>query len=309
LNDVIFHHYPQSPVSEKVRVVFGIKDLRWYSVEVPRVPPKPDLMPLTGGYRRTPVMQIGADIYCDSQCIIRELERRFPEPTLYPDGADGLAWGLSRWTDGPLFDNAVGAVLGAAHADLPADFANDRARLYFGPRHDLASLGADLPHLLAQLRGQFAWADQHLAAGRSFMLGDDPGLPDAQLYYLVWFLRGRFSGGPALLDPFTHLCAWEKRVAALGQGESTTLSSAEALLIASDALPATARHDDPGDPQGLKLGMKAAITPDVDGGDPPVEGEILSVDMHTIALLRREPAVGSVAVHFPRVGYRVKVIT
>jgi hypothetical protein len=31
-------------------------------------------------------MQIGADIYCDSQCIIRELQRRFPEPTLSAAG-------------------------------------------------------------------------------------------------------------------------------------------------------------------------------------------------------------------------------
>jgi Glutathione S-transferase, N-terminal domain len=40
--------------------------------------PKPDLTALTGGYRKTPVLQIGADIYCDSQLIMRELERRYP---------------------------------------------------------------------------------------------------------------------------------------------------------------------------------------------------------------------------------------
>ncbi len=67
--DVILHHYPQSPVSEKVRIAFGMKDLAWHSVEIPRLPPKPDLMPLTGGYRMTPVMQVGADVFCDSLCI------------------------------------------------------------------------------------------------------------------------------------------------------------------------------------------------------------------------------------------------
>jgi len=75
---VIFHAYPQSPVAEKVRIVSGIKGLAWRSVEIPRLPPKPMLTALTGGYRRTPVMQIGPDLYCDSQCIIRELERRPP---------------------------------------------------------------------------------------------------------------------------------------------------------------------------------------------------------------------------------------
>ena len=77
-DQIILHNYPQSPVAEKVRVALGIKGLVWHSIEIPRLPPKPLLLPLTGGYRRTPVMQIGADIYCDSQCIINELEQRFP---------------------------------------------------------------------------------------------------------------------------------------------------------------------------------------------------------------------------------------
>jgi len=93
MSEIILHNYPQSPVAEKVRVSFGIKGLSWRSVEIPRIPPKPLLMPLTGGYRRTPVMQIGADVYCDSQCIMREIERRHPQPTFFPGGAQGMAWG------------------------------------------------------------------------------------------------------------------------------------------------------------------------------------------------------------------------
>ena len=88
---VVLHHFEKSPFSEKVRVVFGIKQLAWSSVLIPRIMPRPDLMPMTGGYRRTPVLQIGADVYCDTQIIIRELERRFPLPTLFPDASDGLA--------------------------------------------------------------------------------------------------------------------------------------------------------------------------------------------------------------------------
>ena len=59
----IFHHYPQSPIAEKIRMTFGIMGLEWYSVQIPRIPPKPLLTPLTGGYRRTPVLQVGADIF------------------------------------------------------------------------------------------------------------------------------------------------------------------------------------------------------------------------------------------------------
>ena len=68
--------------------------------------PKPNLTALTGGYRKTPVLQIGADIYCDSQLIMRELERRHPTPSFYPAGrgaADALAW----WAEKTTFSPAV----------------------------------------------------------------------------------------------------------------------------------------------------------------------------------------------------------
>jgi hypothetical protein len=60
--DLILHHYDEAPFAEKIRLVFGIKGLSWQSVIIPAALPKPDLMPLTGGYRRTPVLQIGADV-------------------------------------------------------------------------------------------------------------------------------------------------------------------------------------------------------------------------------------------------------
>ena len=118
MTDLILHQYPQSPVAEKVRVGFGIKNLHWSSVEIPRIPPKPDLIPLTGGYRRTPVMQIGADIYCDSQCILRELEKRYPQPGYYPANehhySGGLPWGFARWTDDRMFAQTIKLVLAGA---------------------------------------------------------------------------------------------------------------------------------------------------------------------------------------------------
>ena len=71
MTDIILHHYDTSPYSEKVRTGLGLKGLAWASVELPVIMPKPNLTALTGGYRKTPVLQIGADIYCDSQLIMR----------------------------------------------------------------------------------------------------------------------------------------------------------------------------------------------------------------------------------------------
>ncbi len=307
MSEIILHHYPQSPVSEKVRIVLGMKRLAWRSVIIPRLPPKPDLMSLTGGYRKTPVMQIGADIYCDSQCIIRELERRFPEPTLYPDGAAGLVWGVSRWTDGPLLTLVISLVLGAQADELPKDFAEDRGRLYFGPDYDLQALKQQLPHTLAQLRAQLQWMEQRLCTGRDFMLGTAPGLPDALCYYLVWFIRGRYAGGPALLDQFPKLLEWERRVGAIGHGRPTDMTAIDALAMARASSSETAVQADADDPEGLTPGLDVGIVPDDVSGGARVKGEIVSVCAQTIAIRRVDERVGEVVVHFPRVGYRVLV--
>ena len=304
--EVILHHYPQSPVSEKVRVALGIKGLDWRSVTIPRLPPKPELTPLTGGFRLTPVMQIGADVYCDSQCILRELERRFPEPSLLPGGADGIVWGVSRWTDGALFTNVVALVFIDAGEAMPAEFWADRGMLYFGADFDQDAIRARLPEILASLRAQLGWMEARAATGRTFMLGDKPGLPDALCYYLVWFIRGRYSEGAEFLSQFPKLCAWEKRVAALGHGNPSNMSAAEALEIARDAKPATPEAVDPGDPLGLAPGDTVQVRPEGMDGVPAVTGTLRFLDPQTVVLDRDDEQVGQVSVHFPRVGYRIR---
>jgi len=73
---VILHHYPLSPYSEKARLAMGLKGLSWHSVEIPVWTPRPKLTPMTGGYRRTPILQIGADFYCDTLLILAVLDKQ-----------------------------------------------------------------------------------------------------------------------------------------------------------------------------------------------------------------------------------------
>lgn len=300
MSDIILHHYPQSPVAEKVRVVLGIKGLTWNSVLIPRLPPKPELLPLTGGYRRTPVMQIGADVYCDSLCIIRALEQRFPNPSLFPDQSPEFVWGLSRWIDGPLFMHAITVVLGAAE-QLPAEFAADRGRLYFGRAFDLGKLQAAVEYSLSQLQLQLAWFERQLADHRAFLAGSKPGLIDALAYYLVWFIRGRYSAGAEFIDQFEHLSAWEQGMLALGHGESQELDAQAALMIARDAQPLDSDFESA--TSSLTLGTQVSIVPEGDGGDPQVSGKIVGLGADTVSIARWASEVDDVVVHFPRVGY------
>jgi len=306
MSGIILHHYAPSPVSEKVRVVLGMKGLDWQSVIIPRLPPKPNLMPLTGGYRQTPVMQIGADIFCDTQCIIREIERRHPEPTLFPGGAHGMAWGVGQWTDGALFQNVTAVALVEMAKKMPPEFVTefmaDRVPLYFGPDFDLETLKSQATENLAAVRTQFGWMNERLSA-RNFMLGAEPGLPDALAYYLVWFLKDRMPDDTDFFDQFENLMAWADRVKSIGHGNPSDLSDLAALDIARGTEPVTKTKADPGDPLGLAPGDQVSVSPQ--NASATIAGEIVALSADEIALHRKDPDVGNICVHFPRIGYLV----
>jgi len=305
LSDLILHHYPPSPVSEKVRVALGMKKLSWQSVEIPRVPPKPKLMPLTGGFRLTPVMQIGADIYCDSQCILRELERRFPQPTLFPGGDRGPAWGVGRWLDGEAFSTVLALVFAEDISGAPEGFVEDRFALYFSAGSTKESLEAQIPENLALLRSQFGWVDEMLS-GTPFVSGDAPGVSDAYVYYLVWFLRGRFSGGPGFLQEFNNIQAWEKRIQDIGHGTVSEFTADDALDVARRSTPASGNGVDMLDPLNLERDTRVAISSKQSPDE--VVGNLISLSANEVTVLRETSKTGRVAVHFPRVGYHIRKV-
>jgi glutathione S-transferase len=308
MSEFIVHHYPQSPVSEKVRLAMGLKKLSWRLVEQSRLPDRPELFAMTGGYRRVPVLQIGADIYCDTQCIFRELERRVPSPTFFPNKETGLPFAISRWTDGAMFELAMRVSFAPIADSLPPALVADRTRLYLGPDGDFKREVADLPHTLAQLRAQLGWLEERLSSGSAFLFGDQAGLADLLAWFIVWFMRGRNARADELLSEFPLLGAWEIRMKSIGYGTSSPMTPREALEVAKLAEPASLVKADSRDPQGLKLGMKVAISPLSDSGEDPVEGVVRSFDRDNIALDHSHPACGNVAVHFPRVGYRVTAL-
>lgn len=303
--DIILHHYPPSPFSEKVRTGLGLKGLAWQSVAQNRLPDRPELFAMTGGYRRIPVMQIGADIYCDTQCILTELDHRFPEPGFFPDGK-AIAQGVARWVDVCLFPHAVRIAVAPLAAELPAEFLADRARLYLGPDGDFAREAADLPHHLAQFRAQLGWLDQQLS-GHRWLLGDQPGMADLAAWYVVWVVAERYRDAMTLFGAFPALSAWMARMRAIGHGHSTPISPAEALEVAAHSEPTSGTESDPGDSQGLTPGTPVTVVPATDSGDPEVAGRVRMVTTDRIVLDHANERCGRVAIHFPRAGYRVTV--
>jgi glutathione S-transferase len=302
MTDIILHHYDTSPYAEKVRTGLGLKGLAWASVELPQIMPKPNLTALTGGYRKTPVLQIGADIYCDSQLIMRELERRHPTPSFYPAGrgaADALAW----WAEKTMFLPAVSIAFAKRPEVLPKGFLEDRAK-FSGRNIDPVVMLAAVPNQLDQLRAHFDWLDQTLADGRSFLQGRAVGLSDLAAYHPVWYLRQNFGSAAAPLDGFPRLLSWAERVAAIGHGRRSPMTSEQALDVARTATSIAKASTDAKDPIGRKAGQVVSVTPD-DTGRDPVIGELVMSGIHEIVIRRSDPAIGEVCVHFPRAGFVV----
>jgi glutathione S-transferase len=304
MHEIILHHYPASPFSEKVRLTLGLKGLSWRAVEQPNIMPKPDLLPLTGAYRKIPVMQIGADVYCDSQCIVRELERRHPQPTVHPNG-EAASWAFAFWSDRVFFQATVAVVFGQMGDLVPKEFIEDRTKLIgSGARFDPAQMKAAVPLMKESLRAQLAWLDSSLSDGRPFLLGAAPGLADFTAYHSIWFLQSYYPPAGDVLAPHAKIGGWLARVKAIGHGSMKPMEPKEALAVARAATPDTTPAADPGEPNGWKPGDRVLVMPD-DYGRDPVAGELVRSSANEIALKRSAPEVGEVVVHFPRAGFLV----
>jgi glutathione S-transferase len=304
MSEIILHHYPASPFTEKVRLALGAKGLSWRAIEQPSIMPKPELTPLTGGYRKIPVMQIGADVYCDSQCILRELERRHPNPTLFPDGSVATGWAFAFWADRVFFQAAVAVIFGQMADQVPKEFIDDRSAMMGGQKFDTGAMKAAVPLMKESLRAQLSWIDEQLADGRAFLLGAKPGLADFATYHTIWFLQTYHPPAGELLAPHARVAAWCARVKAIGHGRSTPMEKKEALEIARTSKSETTPQVDPGEPNGLKPGDRVFVMAD-DYGRDRIAGELVRSSAQEIAIRRSDPLVDEVVVHFPRAGFMV----
>lgn len=307
--DIILHHYPISPFSEKIRLILGYKKLAWKSVVIPTIMPKPDVIALTGGYRRTPFMQIGADIYCDSALIADVLERISPQPTLYPAETEGMARMLAQWADATLFwtviayvfqPSAVPYLLGNVTPEQMKAFSVDRAAMRGNaPRMSLAEASGALTEYLRRMENM-------LAGGKPYLLGQQPGIADFSVYHCLWFVQ-KAEPVAHILDTAPALKAWLARMAQFGHHQSERLASEEAVAIARastpeacDGMPLFNTHD-------VSLGQRVTITP-TDYALDPVEGELVLSTASRFAVRREDPRAGVVHVHFPRIGFHLKKV-
>ena len=303
--ELILHHYDISPYAEKIRLCFGLKGLAWRSVVVPMVLPKPDLMPLTGGFRRTPVLQIGADIYCDTLRIAMELDRRRPEPPLLAEEGNGFDAILATWAERVLMWPTARYVTGMNRDTLSEPFFRDRSEMRGHPTPTMDQIAAGLPHQEGQLHLMLGWVDDLLGDNRLYPAGRTPRLADFALYQRLWWLKALAGKAADALSGYPRIRDWMARIAAIGHGERSELSSRAALRVAFDSTPDAAPLE--GSSEGFHPGSRIRVATE-DFARDPVEGEVVYVTRDAIALRREDTEVGRVHVHFPRLGYEITLV-
>ncbi len=305
--DVILHHYPTSPFGEKVRLMLGYKKLAWKSVIIPMIMPKPDVVALTGGYRKTPILQMGADIYCDTALIADVLERLQPEATFYPEPHKGIHRTLAQWADTTLFWTAMaynfqpaGAaqVFAAAPPEAAKAFAADRQAMRGGAaRMPAADAMVAYKSYLRRL--------SDMLDDSPFLLGAAPGIADFAAYHPLWFTRTRTPALVGILNATPAVLAWMDRMAAIGHGEFGKFSALDAIATAAAATPAPLHDDIFQDDHGIALGSRVTISSESFGVEP-TEGELVAATRMHMTLRRSDERAGEVHVHFPRIGYQLK---
>ena len=308
MHELILHHYPTSPFAEKARLLLGFKQLSWRSVMIPPVMPKPDLTALTGGYRKTPVLQVGADIYCDTALIARRLEAEKATPALFPEAQAFNVATFAQWADSVVFQHAVSLVfapesMALRFAKVPPEFAKafaaDRAALFSGgtaSRLPLEQARHQWPVIMGRLQ-------QQLQSGGDFLFGE-ASIADIALAHSLWFLRGTPVTAP-LVDDYPEAAAWLARVLGFGHGSQREMSSEQAIAVARAATPAALPEEAVVDPNGVQPGQTVSIAA-VDYGVDPVVGELLFAGREELILRREDERAGTVHVHFPRLGFRIE---
>ena len=309
MSALILHHYPTSPFAQKARLLLGFKGLSWRSVKIPPMMPKPDLTALTGGYRKTPVLQVGADIYCDTALIARRLEQEKAAPTLFPQGQEMIVTAFAAWADSVVFQHAVSLEIqpesvALRFAQLPPEavkaFLADRAGLFNGgsaSRLSAQQARHQWPSIMARLEQQL----QHEPG--DFLFGE-PSIADFAMAHPLWFLKGTPVTAP-LVDAYPAVSAWFARVLAFGQGAASDMSAEEALQVARAAQPAVLPSEVFAEPNGVKPGQPVLIAA-TDYGVDPVAGELLFAGSEELILRREDERAGVVHVHFPRLGFRIE---
>lgn len=300
---MILHHYEQSPFSEKIRLMLGYTGMAWQSVISPAMPPRPNVEPLAGGYRRMPVAQDGADVFCDTRLISAEIAQRRGKPELASAGCDAVVQDMTAHLESDIFWACIGSIpVSRTLRQLVRNFGFGGAFRFLKDRVSIArhaNTSAMSPKVAVTV------FQQHLEQlerqlEKDFLFDVLPCVADFAAYHTLWFKR--HVGELPMPEGLPRVSAWYDRMGAFGHGSSLAATAEDAFAAAADNSP---RHVPEEMTTDLRIGQPVVISP-VDYALDSTSGILVGCSEERWIIARDTDQVGLVHVHFPTTGFELR---
>lgn len=294
----ILYHYPMSPYSEKLRLTMGLLQRPWLSAQVAAYPPRAALAAVVGGYRRIPVLQIGAHIYCDTRLAFAALMGDESGYLSLTDRDEALR----QWAEQEVFFAVIAAsshyralryltrelsILGLLR------FLRDRIVM----KRDASIIQPDAKTARDVLSSFVSHLDDRLTEN-AYLSGPEMGYLDLCCFHPLWMA--------CQIDPrVTARCssavrAWFKKIQDIGHGE---FSPATPQIIADAIAEQTDFSGGVVEPPYL-VAEPVTVRPS-DYARDASSGMLVSLDGRRIVLERPLSEGGRVFLHFPRHGFEI----
>ena len=299
-NALILHQYDISPFSQKAQKMMGLKGLDWLSVEMPLIAPKPDVEALTGGYRGTPILQVGADVFIDNWMNARALDSRAPAAPLNPRGSLEAA-AVYAWCE-RLFIPLLHSAFATYKSQWEPDFLADRKQVF--PDVDFDSLHIADPDRRSQVSAFLGEVAAQLGRGVPFLGGETPDSGDVHVWGMIWMIYSALPDLVPLVEGYGEVIDWHERMERLGRGGRTDV----AFEAAWDALRAGRFQPLPDTPMTEPLRDWLGARVEVSAGSADrgmATGRLIAVDQHQVVIATTPLGGAEAHVWFPRFGYHL----
>ncbi|KAF7290064.1 Glutathione S-transferase [Mycena chlorophos] len=326
----ILYRFDGSPFSTKVSHLLLLKNIPHKWVNVSRVMPRPEIGEMLGiGHRRSPILAIGRDVYCDTFLISNVLERRFADTTTYPtifppkknsNGATSISDATimklfaKHWAEDMLFFSVI--IMGLTQFEnLPAPFLRDRETLI--GRVDVEKAIAERPAATSNLVAHLASLEDILVDGREWIF-DTVGPSYADVSVVMTCRRAHLTLGPDKTvfnaETFPRITEWMARCdahfEALEKGYTPEVITGDEAAACADA--AENAYEDietlvgfdkaDGERLGVSVGDRVSATCP---GSNPTEGVLVALSREEV-VLETKGTKGTFRCHFPRIDLTIR---
>lgn len=308
-NQIILHRSLKSPYSQKAMLMLDYENLEWKSVLSSKGVPRPIQEKLVGEYsRRIPVLQVGADLYCDTDMIAKKIAELSGDKNLdrlnfseeiqkenfrvEDENFMALLGSMSLW-------NFIVSYLKSIKLKNTFELITDRAK---------ASRGAVNP---LKIRTKAEWAkilendlprlDKILEENNFLLKTDKPTFYDFTVFTSIWYMD--FLNEVKILDKCTNLKAWLTRMNEFSNNHIEEINPIDSLNIAKENTPLPISDElKKSDKIGKPIAVE--INDSIAGAlQSKLTGILVGEDDYKYIVKRENETVGTVHVHIPKQCY------